>query len=136
MKSVGRDGLRGVVLGLLTLLFVSCAAEQLYSGPRRSKEQVAILKERTSQFFKDYSVSLWEVNGERVNDATLGIEVLPGRTRVTVLLHTPQTASNPLGYREEYRTFTARAGHTYYFEMTDPKVTGRPRFVIRDERTD
>ena len=100
-------------LVLLAALVLSGCSTQMYSGDRQPKENVARIKENSKQFMSVYFVTLWEVNGRRVHDTTFGIDVPPGRTNITVLLHSPPTASNSVGYRKVRRTFTAKAGHVY-----------------------
>lgn len=106
------------------LLAASCST-QMYSGDRQGKENVARLKENSKQFMSPYFVTLWEVNGVRVHDTTFGIDVPPGRVNVTVLVHSPPTSSNSVGYRTVRRTLTAKAGHVYTFDGEGGSLTIR-----------
>ena len=100
-------------LVLAAALVLSACSTQMYSGERQPKENVARIKENSKQFMSVYFVTLWEVNGRRVHDTTFGIDVPPGRTTITVLVHSPPTAANSVGYRKVRRTFNAKAGHEY-----------------------
>lgn len=106
---------RALLLGLAVLLSASCST-QMYSGSRLPKENVARIKENSKDFMSAYFVTLWEVNGRRVHDTTFGIDVPPGRTSITVLVHSPPTASNSVGYRKVGRTITVKAGHEYILD--------------------
>jgi len=108
----------------VALIFTSCST-QIYSGSRLPKENVARIKENSKNFMSAYFVTLWEVNGRRVHDSTFGIDVSPGRTQITVLLHSPPTSSNTVGYRRVHRTFTAKAGYLYTLDGADGKLTIR-----------
>lgn len=100
-------------LALILGLACSSCATRLYGGERQGKENVARLKEGSGKFTSGYFVTLWEVNGQRVHDSTFGIDIPPGRTTVTVLVHSPPSPSNTLGYRKVRRTITAKAGYVY-----------------------
>ena len=113
------------VLGVAIALILSSCSTQMYSGSRLPKENVARIKEKSTNFMSVYFVTLWEVNGRRVHDSTFGIDVPPGRTQVTVLLHSPPTSSNTVGYRRVRRTFTAKAGYLYTLDGAGDKLTIR-----------
>ena len=70
-----------------------------------------------------YFVTLWEVNGVRVHDTTFGIDVPPGQVRIAVLLHSPPTSSNPVGYNKVHRTITVKAGRVYTLDGGGGKLT-------------
>lgn len=113
------------VLGCGLVLSLASCSTQMYSGSRLPKEQVARIKENSKEFMSVYFVTLWEVNGRRVHDSTFGIDVPPGRTRVTVLVHSPPTSSNTVGYRKVSRTFTAKAGYVYTLDGAGGKLSIR-----------
>ncbi len=115
---------RPLALGTVAILLTSCST-QLYSGSRRDKEQVARLRENSKQFMSAYFVTLWEVNGQRVHDSTFGLDVAPGRTNVTVLVHSPPSRGNPVGYRKVNRSLTTKAGHEYIFDSAAGKLVVR-----------
>ncbi|MEO1843144.1 MAG: hypothetical protein ABGZ37_02585 [Akkermansiaceae bacterium] len=110
-----KSSLPSLVLGIVALLSVSCST-QMYSGSRQPKENVARIRENSKQFMSAYFVTLWEVNGQRVHDTTFGIDVPPGRVRLTVLVHSPPSSANSVGYRTVHRTITVRAGHEYILD--------------------
>ena len=113
-----------LALCAVTALAITSCSTQMYTGQRAKKEQVARLKEEKG-FLSPYFVTLWEVNGVRVHDTTFGIDVPPGKVRVAVLVHSPPTPSNPVGYRKVYRTITAKAGHVYTFSGGGGKLSIR-----------
>ena len=94
----------------------------MYSGERQAKESVARIKEGSKGFLSPYFVTLWEVNGRRVHDTTFGVDVPPGRTSVTALVHSPPSAGNSVGYRKVRRTFTTKAGYEYTLEGDDGRL--------------
>jgi hypothetical protein len=132
MKTI-RIAFVGLLLsGLCSLLCVSCATKY-YAGEKRPKEELATLKENPKQYLAGYAVSIFEVNGQEVHNATFGIDVPPGRTHVTVLVHGPITRSNPNGYRSVNRSFTARKGYEYIFEVHPGSSPSQPKLVMREE---
>ena len=120
-----------LLTGEVSLLLVSCST-QMYSGDRRDKEEVATLRENPKQYLEGYNVSIFKVNGRDVRQAAFGIDVPPGRTRVTALVHGPITPRNPNGYQSVDRTFQAKRNHLYIFEV-QPGSSSQPRLVIREE---
>ncbi len=114
------------------VLLLSACSMQMYPGGRRDKEEVATLRENPKQYLEGYNVSIFKVNGSDVRQAAFGIDVPPGRTRVTALVHGPITARNPNGYQTINRTFQAKRNHVYVFEV-QPGSSSQPRLVIREE---
>lgn len=113
-----------LLIGSPAVLSLSCST-RMYSGERQKKENVARLKENSGQFMSSHFVTLWEVNGVRVHDSTFGIDIPPGRTNVTVLVHSPPSPRNSVGYRTVHRTFTAKAGHLYTLDGSGGTLTVR-----------
>ncbi len=103
---------------LLSILLVTtgCKSVQTYPGTRLSSDQVAKLRCATYYYFVSVRTCLvQQIDGQTTPDRGTGIDLLPGKHEVIVLLvNMPATQNQRWTYsRPQTFSFIAVAGHKY-----------------------